>query len=80
MEIPDSIHVVSEAPAYRVPSADELSDAQKEQFGDFKKLIQGDSSYILSDEGLLAVLQKYNIRVVVHTSLQDMVLDWAHGS
>ncbi len=80
MEIPDNINVVSVAPVYRVPTADEVRDAQEEQFGDFNKLIERDSSYILSDEGLLVVLQKDNIRVVVPTSLQDMVLDWARGS
>ncbi len=31
-EIPESVNVVSEASVYRVPTADELRDAQKEQF------------------------------------------------
>ncbi len=53
MEIPDSINVISEAPVCRVPTADELREAQEEQFWDFNKLIEGDSSYILSDEGCL---------------------------
>ncbi len=80
MEIPDSINVVSESLAYRVPTPEELREAQREQFEDFNKQIDGDSLYILSDEGLLAVVHEDNIREVAPTSLQDRILDWAHGS
>ncbi len=77
MKIPDSINFVTESPAKRVPTRDEQREAQ---FGDFKTLIDGDSLYILSNEGLLAVLQKDIMRIVVPTSLQGMKLDWEHGS
>ncbi len=39
MEIPDSTKAVTELPAKRVPTPDELREAQKEQFGDFNQLI-----------------------------------------
>ncbi len=39
MEIPDSINVVTELSTYRVPTPDELREAQKEQFGDFNKAV-----------------------------------------
>ncbi len=55
------------------PTPDELKDAQKEQFGNFKELFERNSSCILSDDGLHAVLQKDEINVP--TSLQSKIID-----